>query len=90
MIRKTIVCVCLIMLLARCGYGKTIADNNGNDWQEWDESEKLMFAVGFLSGSICVVEWNMVDIQQKLYESKTEKEKKLQNSPDEWQQMKRL
>ena len=62
MIRKTIFCVCLIMLLARCGYGAERKDLNGNDWQEWNRMTKATYILGFTNGSIYLVSHNLVDI----------------------------
>lgn len=77
MIRKTIFCVCLIMLLARCGNGETVVDCFGNDWQEWDKNEKIMFTMGFLNGSYYVVEENKCENMQLLNRLTTESGKKV-------------
>jgi len=78
MIRKTIFCVCLIMLLARCGYGANIfGDENGNDWQKSHEVEKLSFALGFIQGVNYVVDQNMNKSMQFLNKLRTEKGEKV-------------
>lgn len=85
MIRKTIFCVCLIMLLARCGYGEIIlGEENGNDWQEMGESEvdgatleKTTFISGFMCAINYVVERNMDDLWQGLNKIATEKGEKV-------------
>jgi hypothetical protein len=62
------------MLLARCGYGaNNLGDLDGNEWQEWDENEKIMFTMGFLTGSDYVVEGNMNETNQDLKKGVTEK-----------------
>jgi len=33
---------------------KTVTDNDGNDWNHWSKTEKILFVNGFLSGSFTV------------------------------------
>ena len=79
MISKTIFCVCLIIFLARCGYGATgdTRDLNGYDWQKSDSSENDAFVLGFMIGSCYVVEENMDELNQSLMKDATEKGEKV-------------
>lgn len=85
MIRKTIFCICLIMLLARCGYGENIlGEQNGNDWQGLGESEvdgatleKTTFIAGFMCAINYVVGRNMYEVNRYLIKLKTEKGEKV-------------
>lgn len=85
MIKKTIFCVCLIMLLARCGYGENnLGDLDGNEWQEMGESEvdgatleKTTFIEGFMCAINYVVERNMDELEQSLMKHATEEGEKV-------------
>lgn len=78
MTKKTIFCVCLIMLLARCGYGaNNLGDLDGNEWQEMEGIEKTVFIEGFLIGSNYVVEENKCEDMQLINRLTTESGKKV-------------
>ena len=78
MIRKTIFCVCLIMLLARFGYGeKPLGDDDGNDWKELEKIEKTMSSAGFIIGSNYVVGENTCEDMLFINELTTESGKKV-------------